>query len=145
MPGNKFCIPLSKSLSPVSSATFRHLPSTLHYCEALWFLRVLWERKQTVVAKSEITVLRSVVKQLPVDIMHQCSRTSSYMETRTVMKDNYTACQHSKQLVLNYRMYFSNVSQCTSDVIVVSYCMSPDIITPFLSQRISVISFLAGN
>jgi hypothetical protein len=42
-------------------------------------------------------------------------------------------------------MQFFSFEQYTSDVIVVCYCMSSTISTPFLSQKTDAISFLAGN
>jgi hypothetical protein len=40
---------------------------------------------------------------------------------------------------------FSSVSQYTSDVIVIPYCMNSTISAPFLSQKTVAISFLAGR
>jgi hypothetical protein len=49
-------------------------------------------------------------------------------------------------LDLNCRPYsFFSVSQYTCDIIVVPFCMNSTISTPFLSQKIVAISFLAGR
>jgi hypothetical protein len=50
--------------------------------EALWSQPVLQVGKQVVVARSEIRAIRMVVKQLPVEMLQQCSSASSCMRTR---------------------------------------------------------------
>jgi hypothetical protein len=62
---------------------------------------VLQEGKQAVVARSEITAPRRVVKQLPVEVLQHCSSSISCMLTHFVMEDYYAVCQHSTPFVLN--------------------------------------------
>jgi hypothetical protein len=62
--------------------------------------------KQAVVAGSEIRALRRMVKQLPVEMLQQCSSACSCMRTHIVMDEHYTGCQHSMLFVLNGFMQF---------------------------------------
>jgi hypothetical protein len=101
--------------------------------------------RQVVVAWEEIRVLKRVIKQLPVEMLQQCSSASSCTRTRIVMEEHYTGCQHSTPFVLNISAHFFNVSQCTFDVIVAPCCMSSTVSTPFLPQNTAAISFLAEN
>jgi hypothetical protein len=71
--------------------------------EPLWSQPVLQVHKQVAVDRSEIMAGRRVVKQLPVDILKQCSTASNYKQTRIVMEEHYTGCQHSTIFVLNVR------------------------------------------
>jgi hypothetical protein len=51
--------------------------------------------KQVVIARSEIRAVRKVDKQLPVEMLQQCSSASSCMQMRIVMEVHYTGYQHS--------------------------------------------------
>jgi hypothetical protein len=69
----------------------------------LWSKPILQVGKQVVVARSEIRAVRRVVRQLPVEMLQQCSSANSCMQTHIVMEEyyKYTACQHSMPFVLN--------------------------------------------
>jgi hypothetical protein len=69
--------------------------------KALWSHPVLQVGKQVVVAWSEIMAVRSVVRQLPFEMLQQCSCDSSCMRTHIVMDEHYTVCRHSTPFVLN--------------------------------------------
>jgi hypothetical protein len=100
-----------------------------------------------VLARREIGALSRVVQQLPVKMLQQCSSASSCMRMRMVMEEHYvyTACQHITPFFLNDRTQFFIVSQYSYLVIVVPCCVSSTISTPFLSQNIVAISFMAGR
>jgi hypothetical protein len=55
-----------------------------------------------VVARSEIRAVRRVVKQLPVEMLLQCSSASSCMRARSGMEEHYTGRQHSTSFVLHW-------------------------------------------
>jgi hypothetical protein len=74
--------------------------------EALWSQPALQEGKQVVVAQSEIRAGRRVVRQLPVEMLQQCSSASSCMRTCIVMEKHCAGCQHSMPFVLNGPMQF---------------------------------------
>jgi hypothetical protein len=74
--------------------------------EVLWSQPVLQAGKQVVVTQSEIRAVRMMVKQLPVEMVQQCSRASSCMRTHFVMEKHYTRCQHSTPFVLFGPMQF---------------------------------------
>jgi hypothetical protein len=57
----------------------------------------------------------------------------------------YTGCQHSMHFVPNGHTQLFSVSQYNSYVIVVPCRTYSATSTPFLSQKIAAISFLAGN
>jgi hypothetical protein len=63
----------------VSSVTFWHLPSNLITAEVLWSQPVLQVVKQVIVTWSEIRAVRRMVKQLPDEMLQQCSSASSCM------------------------------------------------------------------
>jgi hypothetical protein len=65
--------------------------------EALWSQQLLQVGKQVVVAQSEIRAVR----QLPVEMLQQCSSASSCIQTRIAMEEHYIGCQHSTPFVLN--------------------------------------------
>jgi hypothetical protein len=46
--------------------------------------------KEVVITRSEIRALRRLVKQLPVEMLQQCSSVSSCMQMRIVMEEHYT-------------------------------------------------------
>jgi hypothetical protein len=100
-----------------------------------------------VVAQSKITAVRSVVRQLPVEMLQQCSSGSSctHMPMHIVMEEHYTVCQHSTPFVLNGSMQFFSVSQYTFDIILVPCCIISTMSTLFLLQKSVAISFLADN
>jgi hypothetical protein len=54
-----------------------------------------------------IRVVRRVVKQLPVEMLQQCSGASNctHMHMHIVMKEQYIRCQHSMPLVLNGSLF----------------------------------------
>jgi hypothetical protein len=93
-------------------------------------------RRQVVVARSESRAVRRVVKQSPVEMLQQCSSTSSCMRTRIVMERHYIGYQHSTPFVLNNptQFFFLSVSHYTCDIIAVSRCMISTVNTPLLSQ-----------
>jgi hypothetical protein len=68
--------------------------------ESLWSQPVLMAGKEMVTARSEIRVVRRVVKQLQVDILQQCSSVSC-MWTCIAMEEHYPGCQLSMPFVLN--------------------------------------------
>jgi hypothetical protein len=113
----------------VSSATFWRLPSTLITVEALWSQQVFQEGKQVVVSRSEIRAVRRVVKQLPDEMLQQCSSAAAF---------------HAFCSDWPYAVFYS-VSQYASDVSVVLCCTNSTISTPLLSQKAVAISFLADN
>jgi hypothetical protein len=51
------------------------------------------------------------------------------------MEGHYNGCQHSAPFVLNSLTQFLCVSQYTSEVIVVRYCMNSTISIPFLPSK----------
>jgi hypothetical protein len=69
--------------------------------EALRSQPVLQKGKRVVVAQSEIRTVRRVVKQLPVQMLQQCSSASSSMRTHIDMQEHCIVCQHSMTFVLN--------------------------------------------
>jgi hypothetical protein len=70
------------------------------------FQIVLQVGEQVVVIQSEIWAVRGVVKQLPVEMLQQCSSASSCMQMRIVMEEHYTGYQHSTSFFLNGPMQF---------------------------------------
>jgi hypothetical protein len=82
------------------------------FCQLLIIVEILWSQpvshvgKQVAVAWSEIRTLRRLVKQLPVEILQQCSSASSCMWTCIVMEQHETRCQHSVSFVLNGPIQF---------------------------------------
>jgi hypothetical protein len=85
----------------VSSATFDTFHQILIIVEALRSQPVLLACKHVVVARSESRAVRRVVGLLPVEMLQQCSSSSSCMRTRIFMDERYTVCQHSTSFVLN--------------------------------------------
>jgi hypothetical protein len=63
--------------------------------------------KPTLVARSEIGVVRRVVKQLSVEMLQQLSSTSTCNRARIVMEEHYNVCQHSTPIFRNILMHFS--------------------------------------
>jgi hypothetical protein len=59
------------------------------------------------------------------------------------VEEHYTGCQHSTPFVPNGSSNYFNVSQYTSEVIVVLSCVNFTINNPFLPQKTVVIGFLA--
>jgi hypothetical protein len=57
-------------------------------------------------------------------MLQQCSSASSCIWAGIVMEEHNTGCQHSTTFLLNGPTQFFSVSQYTSDVIVVRYCMN---------------------
>jgi hypothetical protein len=84
--GISFCVPVSKK-----SAAFEL--SHVLYCETL---KENFHR----------AIQNKVVKQLPVEVLQQCSSASSCMRTHIGMEEHYTGCQHYKPFVLNDPMQF---------------------------------------
>jgi hypothetical protein len=82
--------------------------------EAVCMQPILQVGKQVVVTWSEIRALRRVVKQLPVEMLPQCSSVSSCMRTSIVMEENYTICQHPTLFVLNgpIKVFFACFWMC---------------------------------
>jgi hypothetical protein len=105
--GVSFCMPVpKKSAACELSHVLTYSINSLF--EALWFQPVLQVGKEVVVGRSEVRAIRRVVKQLPVEMLKQCSSASSCMRTRIVMEEHYTVCQHSTTFVQNgpTRFYF---------------------------------------
>jgi hypothetical protein len=73
---------------------------------ALWLQPVLQIGKQVVVTRSEIRAVRSVVKQLPVEMLQQWSSVSCCTWTCIIMEEHYTIYQHSTPFFLNDPMHF---------------------------------------
>jgi hypothetical protein len=58
--------------------------------------------KQVVIARSDIGAVRSVEKQLTVEMLHRCSSASIFTQMGIIMAEHYTSCQHStNQFILN--------------------------------------------
>jgi hypothetical protein len=93
------------------SDTFHLLPIIT---EALWATSVLQVGKQVVVARSEIRSLRRLVKQLQVEILHQCLSASGSMQTYIVIEEHYTGCQHFTPFFLNGPMPFFFLVFCNT-------------------------------
>jgi hypothetical protein len=89
--------------------TFHQLLITV---EALWSQLALQIGKQMVVVRSEISAVRRVVKELPVEMLWQCSSASSCMQTRILMEEHYTCCQHSTTFTRNGPTQFFLVFLC---------------------------------
>jgi hypothetical protein len=64
-----------------------------------------------VVSVSEIKAVRRVVKQLPVEMLYQCSNGSSCMWTRIVMEEQYTEYKHSMSFDLNGPTLLLSISE----------------------------------
>jgi hypothetical protein len=144
--GNKFFYACAKEVcclwAQPCSDTFHKL---LIVVEVLCSQLVLQVGKQVVVARSEIRVVRRVVKQLSGEMLKQCLRAGNCIQMWIVMEEHYAGCQHSTPFVLNDPTQFFSVSQYTCDIIVVPCCMDSTISTPFLSQKTVAVSFLAEN
>jgi hypothetical protein len=82
---------------------FWHLPSTPHYCSrAVMTISSSGRYEQTGGSHSEKDQdSKRVVKQLPVEILQQCSSASSCMQMCIIMELHYTRCQHYTPFVLN--------------------------------------------
>jgi hypothetical protein len=87
-----------------------------------------------VVTRSETRALRRVVRQLPVEMLQQCSSASNCMQTCIVIEKHYTGCQHSAPFVLNGpTQFFLCVLRSRIQTLLWSYCfMNSTISTPFL-------------
>jgi hypothetical protein len=104
--------------------------------------------KQVAVARSEIRVVRRVVKQLPVENLQQCSNAQLYADAHCHggalrrISEIYWFCSECP-----YTVYF-RVSQHTTAVILVPCCLNSTISILFLPQKTAptaFCSFLAGN
>jgi hypothetical protein len=101
---NKFLYSCVKEIyRPWAQSRFDIFHKILIIVQALWSQPLFQVGKQVAVARSEIRAVRTVVKQLPVKMLHQCSSASSCMRTRIVVEKHYeyTGCQHSTPFVLN--------------------------------------------
>jgi hypothetical protein len=84
-----------------------------------------------------------MVKQLPVEMLQQCSSVSSYVDTHCHGGALYCmSAYHASWMALHS---FFSVSHYTSDVIVVPFCMNSAINTPFLSQKTVTINQLSAR
>jgi hypothetical protein len=77
-------------------------------------------------------------------MLQKCLSESSCTWTHSVMEEHYTRCQLSTLFDLNGCTQFFFFLTFHS-MIVVPSCMNSTISTPFLSQKIFTISFLAGS
>jgi hypothetical protein len=70
---------------------------------------VLQVDKQVAVTQNEIRAVRRVVRQIPVELLWQCSNASNCVWICVVMEELYkhTVCQHSMSFVLNGPTQFS--------------------------------------
>jgi hypothetical protein len=134
--GNKFLYACVKQVCHLwAQPHFNTVHQLLIIAEGLWSHPVLQLGKQVVVAWSKIRAVRSVIKQLPVEILQHCSSASSCIQKHTVMEEHYTMpAFHAFCPEWPYAVFFS-VSQYTSDATVVPCCMNSTISTPFLSQK----------
>jgi hypothetical protein len=102
--GNKFLYACAKEVCCLwAQPRFDTFHQLLIIAEELWLQPVLQVGEQVAVAWSEIRAVSRVVKQLPVEMLYQCSSASCYtrMRTRIVMEEHYTVCQHSTPFILN--------------------------------------------
>jgi hypothetical protein len=76
--------------------------------------------KQVVITWSKIRAVRRVVRQLPVEMLQQCSCASSCIWMCIVVEEHYTECRHSMPFVRNGSAQFLSVLQYMSDVTVLS-------------------------
>jgi hypothetical protein len=104
--GNTFLYACIKEICPLWAQphfdTFHQLSFIV---EALWSQPVFQVGKRMVVAWSDIRAVRRLVKQLPVEMLQQCSSANSCMRMRFVMEEHYTGYQHSMPFVLNGQSY----------------------------------------
>jgi hypothetical protein len=98
--GISFCKPVSEKSAACELSHVLTLSINLLLFEALWSQSVLEIGKQVVVAWSEIRALRTVVKQLPVEMLQQCSSASSCLWTLIVTQVHYTGSYYSTPFVL---------------------------------------------
>jgi hypothetical protein len=92
--------------------------------------------------QSRIRAVRRVVKQIPTEMLQQCSSVSSCMWTCVIMEKHYTGCQRSCfHSEWPYKVF--NIFQYTYKITVFTCCLNSTISTPFLSQKTVAISFLA--
>jgi hypothetical protein len=135
-----------RSLPPVSSATFWHLPSTPHYC---WRSVIPAsssgretgsshsERDQGFKEGGQITPSRNASAVLECE--HLCADAYFHGGALHRMSALHASCSEWP-----YTVFFS-VSQYTSDTNVVPRYMNSTISALFLSQKITTISFLEDN
>jgi hypothetical protein len=107
------CMFLSKKSA---ACELSHIFTPSHHLLIVEELRsqpVLQEGKQVVFARSEITAVRRVVKQLPAEMPQQCSSASSCIRTHIIMEEHYeyTGCQHSTPFVLHGPTQYFSVSE----------------------------------
>jgi hypothetical protein len=93
--GNMFCVPVSKKSAAcdLSNVLTSSINSSLLL--KLWTQPVLQISKQVVVARREIRTVRTVVRQLPVEMLQQCSIASSCMRARIVMEEHCVSAFHA--------------------------------------------------
>jgi hypothetical protein len=83
--GNKFLYSCVKELCCLWAQPRFDTCQLLVIVEALWSQPVLRVGKQVLIARSEIRVVRTVVKQLQVEMPQQCSSVSSCMRAHIVI------------------------------------------------------------
>jgi hypothetical protein len=105
--GNKFSYACIKEVQRLWAQTRFDIHQLVITAEARWSQSVLQAGKQVIAARSEISALRRVVKQLLVEMLQQCSGAISCIRMPIVMKEHYTGCQHSTPFVLNSPTQFS--------------------------------------
>jgi hypothetical protein len=117
--------------------------------EVLWSQRVLQVGKQVVVARNEIKAVRRVVRQLSVEMLHQCSSVSSWhaLSWRTTP---YVSIPHLLLLVPLHS--FCNVSQYKRSLSSQAYknlfhdmTGASVLVVNILRSRLSIYIFLVYN
>jgi hypothetical protein len=134
--GISFCMSVSKNFAPFDLS---HVltPSINSSLLLKSWQPVLHVGKQVVVAWSEIRAVRRVVKQLPVEMLPQCSSASSWcgrvLSWKTTVRIPYVSIPCLLFWMALRSLY--TVSQYISDVIVVTFYMNSTISTSFPSQK----------
>jgi hypothetical protein len=118
---------------------FWHVPSTPHYC---WSIVITISSSGGYTGGSHsIKALRRVVKQLIVEMFHQCPNARSCVQMRIVMVEHYIRCSVSHAFCSEWPALHSFYSFCNK-LLTLWSCVAW---IPFLSQKTAVISFLADN
>jgi hypothetical protein len=109
-----------------------------------FFKEVQVNRWQWLGAKSGLE--GTVVKQLPVEMLQQCSSSSSYMPMRIVKEEHYeyTVCQQAKTFIFNGPTQFFSVSQRTPNIIEI-HCSTNFSISTLSVPEKNCLSFLGDR